>query len=48
MKEILTEESLNIPENIELSIEKGRVFVVKGPLGTLKKKFSHIHFDTKT
>jgi len=36
MKYLLTQETINIPDKVEIKC-KSRVLEVKGPLGTLKK-----------
>jgi len=44
MKTILTEELVDIPENVEVDF-KSRNVTVKGPLGVLKRNFKHTGFD---
>eukprot|EP00827_Trimyema_finlayi_P002576 TRINITY_DN22_c0_g2_i1.p1 TRINITY_DN22_c0_g2~~TRINITY_DN22_c0_g2_i1.p1 ORF type:complete len:222 (-),score=76.03 TRINITY_DN22_c0_g2_i1:113-778(-) len=47
MKEILTESTVNIPENVTIALEKGKTVTVKGPLGTLKRSFKHMSYDAE-
>ena len=46
MKYIVSEQELEIPENVEVDI-KSRVVNVKGPLGKLTKTFKHIPFEMR-
>ena len=43
MKYVVSEQELEIPDNVEVDI-KSRVVSVKGPLGKLTKTFKHIPF----
>lgn len=44
MKTILTEELVDIPDDVTLDF-KSRNVTVKGPLGVLKRSFKHIGMD---
>eukprot|EP01115_Flamella_aegyptia_P011555 TRINITY_DN54656_c0_g1_i1.p1 TRINITY_DN54656_c0_g1~~TRINITY_DN54656_c0_g1_i1.p1 ORF type:complete len:191 (-),score=64.59 TRINITY_DN54656_c0_g1_i1:50-622(-) len=44
MKTIESSRTLDIPAGVEVSIQS-RVVTVKGPRGTLKKDFKHLHVD---
>ena len=41
---MLTQEDIVIPDKVEVHY-KARRFTVKGPLGTLTKKFGHLSFS---
>ena len=43
-KTMLTESDIVIPTNVEVHY-KSRRFTVKGPLGSLTKKFGHLSFS---
>jgi len=47
MKDITSNESLAIPEGVEIKI-KSRVVTVTGPRGTLTKAVRHIQMDIQT
>jgi len=44
MKTLLTQEEVEIPAGVEVKY-RSRIVEVKGPLGTLKKDFTHSSFD---
>ena len=44
MKTILTEELIDIPENVTIDF-KSRNVTVSGPLGVLKRSFKHTGMD---
>lgn len=44
MKYVLTENEINIPSGVSISV-KARNVVVKGPLGEVKKTFKHVPCD---
>lgn len=46
MKDISTEEFVDIPENIDVSINARQV-IVKGPRGVLKRDFRHITMEIR-
>ena len=46
MKYILTEETVDIPEKVEVTA-KAREIEVKGPLGVLKRNFKHVGVDIR-
>merc|ERR1719313_1010333 len=47
MRQLLTEEWIEVPSDIECKI-KSRKVCVKGPKGELKKDFSHLPCEIKT
>ncbi|KAK9068359.1 hypothetical protein SSX86_012471 [Deinandra increscens subsp. villosa] len=44
MKTILSSETMDIPEGVEITV-KAKIIVVKGPRGTLTRNFKHLNLD---